>query len=180
MTDSEFRQIASFALETEAGQFKSLLEENGISAFIDGANANTMLSYIVGGIKLLVHTPTLREPPKSLARELTIPRGPVRRGEGRKARTRYGQESGRGCRRDLTAQRLRSCAPTPNTQRLGRAPRSIRMRRRFARQRGAYGRLEGQQRPPETRLHSACHQPVRVGRPSPRYDASSAPGGEFF
>ncbi len=59
MADSEFRQIASFALETEAGQFKSILEENGIPAFIDGANANTMLSYIgtaLGGIKLLVHT----------------------------------------------------------------------------------------------------------------------------
>lgn len=57
MPKSEFKQVASYALETEAGQFKSILEENGIPAFLDGATANTMLSYVgtaLGGVRLLV------------------------------------------------------------------------------------------------------------------------------
>lgn len=56
---SEFTEIASFATETEAGQFRSILEDRGVPAFIDGATANTMLSYVgtaLGGVKLFVKT----------------------------------------------------------------------------------------------------------------------------
>ena len=57
MSESEFIEVANFALETEARQMQSLLESNGVPAFIDGATANTMMSYVgtaLGGVRLLV------------------------------------------------------------------------------------------------------------------------------
>jgi hypothetical protein len=54
---SDFLKIASFANASEADQVRSVLEENGISAFVDGANASTALSYVgsaLGGVRVLV------------------------------------------------------------------------------------------------------------------------------
>lgn len=59
MVTSEFQKIASYALEVEALHFKSILEDNGIPAFVGGANANTVLSYVgtaLGGVNLFVRT----------------------------------------------------------------------------------------------------------------------------
>ena len=59
MRTSEFQQIASYATETEAGQYRSILAQNGIDAFLDGANSNTMLSHVgtaLGGVRLFVRT----------------------------------------------------------------------------------------------------------------------------
>lgn len=57
MPKSDFVEIANFALETEALQFRSMLESHGIEAFADGTAAGTMLSYFgtaLGGIRLYV------------------------------------------------------------------------------------------------------------------------------
>lgn len=59
MNKSEFTEIANFALEAEASHFQSVLQAEGIPAFIDGAATNTMLSYVgtaLGGIRLFVKT----------------------------------------------------------------------------------------------------------------------------
>lgn len=57
MATSEFVEIAAFANAVEAEHVRSVLEENGVSAFIDGAAANTALSYVgtaLGGVKVFV------------------------------------------------------------------------------------------------------------------------------
>lgn len=50
-------QIASYATEIEANHIRSVLAGAGISAYVDGGAANTMLSYVgtaLGGVRLLV------------------------------------------------------------------------------------------------------------------------------
>ena len=56
MARSEFVQIGSYATEVEANYVCSLLNEQGIQAFVDGAASNTMMSYVgtaLGGVRLL-------------------------------------------------------------------------------------------------------------------------------
>lgn len=55
--DSSLAQVASFENAFEAEQARAILEEHGMSAFIDGANANTTLSHVgtaLGGVRLFV------------------------------------------------------------------------------------------------------------------------------
>ena len=59
MAASEFSKIAAYANAVEAEYVRSVLEENGVAAFIDGAAANTALSYVgsaIGGVKVFVRT----------------------------------------------------------------------------------------------------------------------------
>lgn len=56
MAESELVQIASYATEVEAEYVRSLLRENGIHAYVDGAASNTMMSHVgtaLGGVRLL-------------------------------------------------------------------------------------------------------------------------------
>ncbi len=57
MVTSDFVEIASYANAVEAEHTRALLEENGLSAFVDGAAANTALSYVgtaIGGVRVFV------------------------------------------------------------------------------------------------------------------------------
>lgn len=57
MAASEFFEITACSNAMEAEQIRSILEEHGVSAFIDGANTNTALSYVgtaLGGVRVLV------------------------------------------------------------------------------------------------------------------------------
>lgn len=57
MPSSDLAQIASYASAVEADQMRAVLEEHGVTAFVDGAAAQTALSYVgsaLGGVKLLV------------------------------------------------------------------------------------------------------------------------------
>ena len=57
MAASDFLEIAACANAVEAEQIRCVLEDNGVSAFIDGANANTALSFVgtaLGGVRVLV------------------------------------------------------------------------------------------------------------------------------
>ncbi len=57
MVTSDFVKIASYANAVEAEHARAVLEENGVSAFVDGAAANTALSYVgtaIGGVRVFV------------------------------------------------------------------------------------------------------------------------------
>ena len=57
MAAAEFVEIASFANAAEAEQVRGILEENGLTAFVSGAEATTALSHLsigLGGVRLLV------------------------------------------------------------------------------------------------------------------------------
>ncbi len=57
MPSSELTQIASYANAVEADHVRAVLEDNGVTAFVDDATVHTALSYIgntLGGVKLLV------------------------------------------------------------------------------------------------------------------------------
>ena len=57
MPNSEFQELTSFLTEGEAEQVRGILEEHGVDAFINGANAANALSYVgsaLGGVKLFV------------------------------------------------------------------------------------------------------------------------------
>lgn len=76
MNKSEFTEIANFALEAEASHFQSVLQAEGIPAFIDGAATNTMLSYVgtaLGGIRLFVKTSDVSKATQVLGSRNTNP-----------------------------------------------------------------------------------------------------------
>ena len=55
MFESEYTKIASYPNAAEAEQIRNMLEENGIPAFVDGAHANTAMSFVgsaLGGVKV--------------------------------------------------------------------------------------------------------------------------------
>ncbi len=57
MATSEFVEIAACANAVEAEYLRSVLEESGVSAFVDGAAASTALSHVgaaLGGVRLFV------------------------------------------------------------------------------------------------------------------------------
>ena len=57
MPASDFVQLETYISASEAEHVRSLLVEKGIAAFVDGANANTAMSYVgsaLGGIRLFV------------------------------------------------------------------------------------------------------------------------------
>lgn len=59
MASPEFVEITATANVAEAEMLRSVLEESGVRAFVDGAAANTALSHIgpaLGGVKVFVRT----------------------------------------------------------------------------------------------------------------------------
>ncbi len=57
MARTDFVEIAACANAVEAEQIRNALDQHGVSAFIDGASANTALSYVgtaLGGVRVLV------------------------------------------------------------------------------------------------------------------------------
>jgi hypothetical protein len=57
MVTSDFVEIAACANAVEAEQIRSVLDQHGVAAFVDGAAANTALSYVgtaLGGVRVLV------------------------------------------------------------------------------------------------------------------------------
>jgi len=70
MTESTLVQIASYATEVEADYVRSLLREDGIPAYVDGAASNTMMSHIgtaLGGVRLLTNSGNAEAAVKFLA-----------------------------------------------------------------------------------------------------------------
>jgi hypothetical protein len=60
----DFVQIKSCASAVEAEQIRSVLEEQGVPAFVDGANTNTLLSHVgtaLGGVRVFVRADDVEE-----------------------------------------------------------------------------------------------------------------------